>query len=153
MLVSLPRSKRGSRLFQGSKWEGENQASWDLPKPLGPRVHLMEDLWFLPSREVGSLILCSAAPDWRVKSLPQPLPSVGKERGKVDGKRSQPDSTCPSLLDVTHAHSFPDKPCGTVHVFYIFVNFKKKTCETSWCRVNTVFLHHLHLLPKQCRDV
>lgn len=131
MLVSLPRSKRGSRLFQGSRWEGENQASWDLPKPLGPRVHLMEDLWFLPSREVGSLILCSAAPDWRVKSLPQPLPSVGKERGKVDGKRSQPevnavDSTCPSLLDVTHAHSFPDKTLWHSPCVLYFCEFQKE---------------------------
>lgn len=62
---------------------------------------------------------------------PIPFLSWEKDSWERDGSRGstqQIQSVFPALFDFTHTlMAFQVKPCCTVHIFYIFVTFKKKS--------------------------
>lgn len=62
---------------------------------------------------------------------PKPFLSWEKDSWERDGSRGstqQIQSVFPTLFDFTHTlMAFQVKPCCTVHIFYIFVTFKKKS--------------------------
>lgn len=79
----------------------------------------------------------------------------GKTMAREVSRKSTPQTTRMPLPLSLHTCSLLSKwnpMAQSICSLFLWIS-KRNLQDFFWYRVNTVFLHHLHLLPKQCRDV